>query len=589
MSRLISENMRIAITRIINEDSVTKARNMYHSILQKKGVHESSPEYIHKMQGFLSEYKNGTSIKESIDSAESKFLEIQEELKDLAEGLKKIGDATSDVHKHVNKLFGPKQYGSMLKGTISHVEHHAEDGSSTVHIRHTQPQTKNVVSAIDHVREGNANEFNHAPGEVLHTKTKTMKDGYKSDPKSPSVDIHTKTHPLSGGWLHTEVHFKPSKVKLKEEEDLDEQTGDVHTKLSRLNKELLDIRQKEGIKKAVPGSRQHEIEQQIAKHKKSLGEDIDIDEGMMGLSSTSSHKQEADKHPIGSKMYYHHTGLHHESMAKIAAENGNHLKAREHRVAAGKYKALVSDMKEEVMESTKDPSPEWLKKHGMTLAQYHQHEYGSEKKPELKVGARVSITQGGHGNGTIHDLYKRKIVTGATKQFMHVKHDDGKEEHYRVDSTHHKVLKEEEIFLEAKPSKEGSPAMKLTTESPILDADTDQLPEPGDTEQEDLPSGISEEFNSHDQASTRKEYLDKKHPRTMHEVVQGRRSGKYFVVRKNQHGSHVAEAVCFPDLESGGATQTMKTYDDSTKAIGEDSKERRVNKIKSIIHSTTKE
>jgi hypothetical protein len=149
---------------------------------------------------------------------------------------------------------------------------------------------------------------------------------------------------------------------------------------------------------------------------------------------------------------------------------------------------------------------------------------------------------------------------------------------------------------ESTPSPDNGPAKRLTTENAVVS--TSQENEPTDGEQDDLPSGLGEEFfieefTGHAQALERKEYLDKKHPRTIHEVIQGRRSGKYFVVRNNKHGAHVAEAVNFPDLEQGAATQTLTNYDGKTEpvsgqgSLGEtcEAKARRVNKIKSIIKS----
>lgn len=454
--------------------------------------------------------------------------------KQLEESIKKTGDVSSDTHKLVQNSL--RKSAEALKGTISNVDHH-DDGSSTVHVRHTKPQTDSVVKMIKGWRSAHGHDANHAPGEALNISTSA----------SGTPTIQTKTSPLSGGWYHTELHVKPVKSKLKEEEEVLDEAG-----------------------------------------------------------------------------------------------------------------------------PRKPPN-------GMSDAEYARHEFGRDPEPTLKVGARVHISQGSQGGkGTVKDLYKRKIVTGATKQFMHVKHDDGSEHHYRVDSTNHRLLKEDEVLDEGMDLTEGAeyvPQDKLPRhvkkavkgvhailkKHGIADArvsvthhnykplndnhsaghhevnvelghrhiDNDKLvdalnnsqphkwvhrkgdvtvapaasiyPSPThtihesleidedpilDSEQDDLPSGLDEEFNTHDQASNRKEYLDKKHPRTMHEVVQGRRSGKYFVVRRNQHGAHVAEAVCFPDLESGGATQTMKTSDDPTKAIGEDTKVRRVNKIKSIIHSS---
>jgi hypothetical protein len=417
--------------------SVAAARSVYHAILQSKGHHTSSPEYIKLMQDFLAGYKNGDSIVESYELSEAKeidgFWVVEEPL--MISEAKVSGAATSDTHKIAAKQV--RKHAASLKGTIHNLDHN-EDGTSTLHVRHSPPQTKTIAKMVSDIRKEHGNPHEQEIGAQLHSKTKAAKG------TAVPINIHTVTHPLNGGWYHTQLHFKPSVQKLKEEVELAEKTMTPEQRKKR--NDIVSKMKKSDFEKY--GDRAKEVMYATAT-KQALGEMID-------------------------------------ETAFYDADDG-----------------------------TLDPLP----------------------LPDSET---------------------------ATTQ------EPG------------------EAMQEATPSTKPSDAKKLTVESPILDADTDQIPDPQDTEGEDLPDGISEEFNSHEQASTRKEYLDKKHPRTVHEVVQGRRSGKYFVVRRNQHGAHVAEAVCFPDLESGGATQTMKTYDDPTKAIGEQRAEckiRRVNKIKSIVHS----
>jgi hypothetical protein len=370
------------------DHNVNVARSVYHCQLVTQGLTVSCPEYIKKMQDFLAGYKNGSSIAESHEIVTVNWdgdVWNDDVEYALEEALKSIGDAKSDIHKHVKKIFGSQGYGAALKGTISNVEHH-DDGASTVHIRHTKPQTENVVKMLRDVRYKHGQGVRDKAGEVLNSKT--------SSPGQPS--LHISTSPLSGGWYHTKLHV------TNEQANMDEATV---------------------------------------------------------------------------------------------------------------YKGSDED-DEEVPGST------------------------------AMAASQIGDTAGG--------------------------------------------------MSEAVPSPDGGPAKRLTTEGSVV-SKTD---EPTDGEDADLPSGLAEnlfieEFSSHGQASERKEYLDKKHPRTIHEVIQGRRSGKYFVVRKNQHGSHVAEAVNFPDLEQGAATQTLTNYDGKAEpvsgqaAIGEDAagKTRRVSKIKSIIKS----
>lgn len=77
-----------------------------------------------------------------------------------------------------------------------------------------------------------------------------------------------------------------------------------------------------------------------------------------------------------------------------------------------------------------------MKIYGISAAEYRRNEAGSSftRKPKkLEVGSRIIA----HGNlGTVYDLYSKKTSVG-NKKFMHVKHDDGKEEHYRIDTTNY--------------------------------------------------------------------------------------------------------------------------------------------------------
>lgn len=88
----------------------------------------------------------------------------------------------------------------------------------------------------------------------------------------------------------------------------------------------------------------------------------------------------------------------------------------------------------EILEETKNsPVP------GMTHAEYRREEgsmFSSGKgKPKLEVGAKVHVN-GKHG--VVKDIYTKKTSVG-NKKFMHVDHD-GTSEHYRIDTTNHRVL-----------------------------------------------------------------------------------------------------------------------------------------------------
>lgn len=73
---------------------------------------------------------------------------------------------------------------------------------------------------------------------------------------------------------------------------------------------------------------------------------------------------------------------------------------------------------------------------------------------------------------------------------------------------------------------------------------------------------LDEEHSTKEAAEKRMEELKKKHPDTQHSVVQGRRSGKWFVMRHTRGGSHVVEAK---DETCMSANGTVKIDDDGKK------------------------
>jgi hypothetical protein len=188
--------------------NINVARSVYHAQLQTQGLTVSCPEYIKKMQDFLAGYKNGSSIAETHEIVTVNWdgdVWNDDVPYDLDEAVKGSGEIKSEVHKHVKKLVGKS--GDSLKGTISNIDHN-EDGTSTVHIRHTKPQTEKVVKMLRDWRYAHNQGVRDAAGEVLNSKT--------SSPGQPG--FHIATSPLSGGWYHTKVHVKPPKGSLKEHE-----------------------------------------------------------------------------------------------------------------------------------------------------------------------------------------------------------------------------------------------------------------------------------------------------------------------------------------------------------------------------------
>jgi len=74
---------------------------------------------------------------------------------------------------------------------------------------------------------------------------------------------------------------------------------------------------------------------------------------------------------------------------------------------------------------------------GMSDAEYRRQEGTSfmRKPKKLAVGSKVHVNGKG---GVVYDIYSKKTSVG-NKKFMHVKHDGGGEEHYRIDTTNHTI------------------------------------------------------------------------------------------------------------------------------------------------------
>lgn len=162
------------------------------------------------------------SLKKFNEFLDEAFRDYGRGAKDPVHRVPHTGEITSDVHKYVKKIMNRKELGGhFTNGMTGSVEHHP-DGSSTLHVHHSSGKHFNAygqevdsshdraVSMIDHLRERHRNEFNHRPEKVLNGKTKSEKDGYAADPKSPHMDIHTETT-SKGAFHHTKIHFKPSK------------------------------------------------------------------------------------------------------------------------------------------------------------------------------------------------------------------------------------------------------------------------------------------------------------------------------------------------------------------------------------------
>jgi hypothetical protein len=504
--------------------NLNAARSIYHTMLQTKGHKVDSPEYIKLMQDFLAGYKNGSSIAEQYELAEATETEgywtVGESV--LIEA-KVSGTAESETHKIAQKH--ARDHKKALDGTIHNLDHN-EDGSSTWHIRHTKPQTDNVVKVLRDVRYAHDQGIRDKAGEVLNSKT--SRTGHPS--------IHINTAPLSGGWYNTQVHFKPAGQKLKEEEELEEKMSDDQRKK---RDKLVDKLPKADFEKRY-GERSKSVMYAVAT-KRALGEELD--EEFDFLKETS---------------FY-------------GADDGNTdpLPLPDAQVAA--TSAPGQAMQNEASPSTSDSRAKRLTTESPILdADTDQIPLPQDQKGDL-FASGISEDMFDHGaaakKGIMHSRSASPMMKGRSHSYHHP--NTGKK-------TDGEVVHKGKSEIHMKNSFDGQ-VHKFKVQ--------DHIGEEVETYTNDI---LDEEFNSHEQASSRKEYLDKKHPRTMHEVVQGRRSGKYFIVRKNQHGKHVAEAVGIPDLESGGATQTMKTYDDPTKAIGEDAaaKALKVKKIKSIVHSS---
>lgn len=91
-------------------------------------------------------------------------------------------------------------------------------------------------------------------------------------------------------------------------------------------------------------------------------------------------------------------------------------------------------------EDSKSHSEREAGPHGMSDKEYARHEFGKEKKPEVKVGAKVSIDGG--GSGVVQKIYDRELSNGQKRKFIHIKDSQGRDFYHRYYPHRVKVLGE---------------------------------------------------------------------------------------------------------------------------------------------------
>ena len=132
-----------------------------------------------------------------------------------------------------------------------------------------------------------------------------------------------------------------------------------------------------------------------------------------------------------------------EIVLAIKRENPDMEKSKAYAIATAQA------MKEEVELDEAAPR-------GMSDKEYARHELGKAKKPEVKVGAKVSVTGG--GSGVVQKIYDKELHNGQKRKFIHLKDNQGRDFHHRYYA--HRVKVMEEIELDE--------AKKSTHENPLI-------------------------------------------------------------------------------------------------------------------------
>ncbi len=96
---------------------------------------------------------------------------------------------------------------------------------------------------------------------------------------------------------------------------------------------------------------------------------------------------------------------------------------------------------------------------------------------------------------------------------------------------------------------------------------------------------MSEEHATREQAEKRMAEIEKKHPMAKHTVMQGRRSGKWHVVRHTSGGMHVIESEVIEDcgLESKADFNSKKQVGLATSGIDKDAPKKFASIVKSVV------
>lgn len=283
---------------------------------------------------------------------------------------------------------------------------------------------------------------------------KTYKEFVSESKKAPKADTFVSRLDPIAARHYEEKHMGIAKDHQKAAKKHDVGTHAHHDGMAKYHQkaaELYDELNKPGMAKS------HRAKQDSHRQKADgLKEEV-LDEGYKNVQHRERDEKfwrgmrEAGHKTTGDTEYSHESSTHKIGFdATTNAWKTKHKKTGEVKTGTGGVPALHKALKEEV-ELGEQKSP--VK--GMTYAQYRKSEGsapGGSKPKKVAVGVRVHVMG---KRGLVKDIYDKTTSVGK-KKFMHVAHDDGSSEHYRIDTSNHRVLSEEVLDEAKEPSARAS-------------------------------------------------------------------------------------------------------------------------------------